>query len=758
MPELINREFLDLAEERSFPLDESATGLSDQGTTLPNSILADARLTLDPSLGQSVFVASVVVSDELINLTLVVTDEVQFKPTALAQETYGNNEYEDPNNSPYFNSDQDEDFLSNTSPTFAGTGTSSPIIPLAVVTASLKDAVKGLPIRVEPLTDGVGGWVVFGKELRQHIGGTWTFSSVSQSSVSRRSIHFLNFSRVKTIKKAGEQSAVQGAVTIDGENGIAITQNSGTNLLVKGDGVEETISRDTLSVGFSGDLLKANLEKYIGPCGGRPDAASCYRGEPILSINGVKPVPPTESVYDNALFLIFPEELNPYVFAWGHLADTVGNSVINLTQNTTGLVGNTAITNTYESVTDIEYDSSFVGGALKLYATASFVVKSTVDSANLNGTSFTITDSGDVETTFTYDTSSTDTGTTIGLSGLTSAQAIADKIADSIDTYVGIDISATTDQDVGILVASEDISISKVCPSPFPEVDDSGNIGTESCCNEGSDYDDDCEEDCTDGVGTAQTVRSLYEEIDRSSKHVHICLGTDTMVAHEYNRDLDGVSRTFLTFAGSLKGEYIYAQSPADLESNLVIYVSAQTGALRVIENNVKLGIKGGMRTDACRSGDIVYVDETNYVIDLTVANKSVFGSVASALHTPVVDLVYAGGGSSTIADPAGYYCEKEYGVYTGPANYRLEVTPYADPLNIGTNMYPFTLYYTDSTRGIKAELVSDHFEITSVAEDNSSENPKPAPRLDSGTVSFTYEGDTYTGTIYSDLESLGGC
>jgi hypothetical protein len=328
MQEILNREFLDLSEDRSYPLDQMATGYSDQKTTLPNDIIADIRLTLDPSLGSSVFVASVVVSGELVNVTLVATDHLQSKPSDLDYERYGADAYIDPGVSPYFNAAQDEAFLLNTTPTFTrNTSRQSSIIPIAVITAPLSDTNKGKPIRVEPLVDGVGGWMVFGRDIKQHAGNNWSFSHVSQSAIARRGVHFLNFSRVKTAGKYKENNTLtSGVVTLDGENGLQVTQKTDTALCLTQTGdpprcqpLTGFIERDTLEIGFAGDNLKANLERYTGPCGVRPDSASCYRGQPITSINGVKPVPSditTNEAYKNCIFLIFPQDLECQVLSW----------------------------------------------------------------------------------------------------------------------------------------------------------------------------------------------------------------------------------------------------------------------------------------------------------------------------------------------------------------------------------------------------------------------------------------------------------
>lgn len=657
MPELANRQFLDLSEDRKFPLDEMATGTSNQGTELPPTILADMRLTLDPVLGQSVFVSSVSVGTELASVTLMATDELQFKSDSVSQEVYGSANYQDPGNNDYFNEKGGKSFIKDTTPSFpkiAGSGISGST-PIAVATVTLDEARKGLPVRIEALTEGADGWVVFGRELDTYVDKVWSFNGVDQSAVSRRSIHFLNFNRVKTIGKSGGSTPSHGIVNIVGDNGIAVTRSFEPLCFEDEDCTEDCSdgihcydldnydpalnTREVITIGFSGDRLEENLKKYTGPCGNRPDTGTCPRGTPILSINGVPPVKATGGIYDNVIFLIFPRKILPYVFGWHEAMDT---------------------------------ETGGVGG----------------------------------------------------------------------------------DYDTGIVLESVNVPIKDVCPPQLPGVGEDGDIGADGCC-------EDCTEDCVDITGEPGAVRSLYEEISMGSRGAHICLGTGTLTIHEYNETQDTVSRTHLLFIGSLHDSYVYAQDTNDLSSGLVAYINISKGLFHLNEDGAHLsGLIGRVGMDTCRSGTIPYVDGNSNTQILTAAPQSIFTTVASALHTPVVDLDYVleAGTEDNLPLVSSYYCEQEYGVYNSVNNYRLEVTPYADPLTTGSGKYPFTLYKVDSAAQSKLPIVSGNLEATSVAGDNNDGSAKPTPRLDSGPLNITYKGSNFTGSIYSDLASLGSC
>lgn len=84
-------------------------------------------------------------------------------------------------------------------------------------------------------------------------------------------------------------------------------------------------------------------------------------------------------------------------------------------------------------------------GATVSKARAEILVDSAATVSDLNGTSFTLVDSAPISQTFLFNSSVTDTGAIIGLSGLGTAASIADKIRASIVSISALDISAGPD-------------------------------------------------------------------------------------------------------------------------------------------------------------------------------------------------------------------------------------------------------------------------------------------------------------------------
>ncbi len=321
MKNLLNREFLDLAGERNYPLEEGALGVSDGGDKYPDNILSDAQIVVDPSLGNSIFILSCAVGSELVTVTFAASDEVDTGGVSVLDAADYEQDYSDnyTDNLTYFG--YQTSFLENTSPTFLkSSSVRDSIIPIGVAVASKQDIKKGLPISIEALQDGVSGSVIFDSNTFENIDGSWTFSRYHQSALSRRSYHIMGINRVQSISVDKVSDIVAGDVSIEGENGLTATVIKNQEITVGTAG--ETIIRDTISIGFTGELAKDQLERYSGLCATRPDSNSCILGKPILSINGVTPIDATTDTYDKTIFVLFPSSLKPYIL---ELQDSAGD-------------------------------------------------------------------------------------------------------------------------------------------------------------------------------------------------------------------------------------------------------------------------------------------------------------------------------------------------------------------------------------------------------------------------------------------------
>lgn len=313
MKSLLNREFLDLSGDRNYPLEEGALGVSDGGGKYPDNILSDVQLVLDPSLGNSVFVLSCAVGSELVTVTFAASDEVDTDGITVTDAAAYDVTQAD-NNTTFLTDFGDQtSFVQDTQPTF----TNSPpdrdaILPVAVAIATKEDIRRGLPVGIEPLQDGVSGSVVFDSNTFDNKGESWTFSRFKQSALSRRSYHIMGISRVESLSVDNVLDKVTGDISIEGENGLTATAIHGQEILMS-DG--STTTRDVISIGFEGELLKDYLKTYSGECSNRPDSGTCVLGDPILSINGVTPLNNDSPSHNNTIFVLFPASLKPYILS-----------------------------------------------------------------------------------------------------------------------------------------------------------------------------------------------------------------------------------------------------------------------------------------------------------------------------------------------------------------------------------------------------------------------------------------------------------
>lgn len=316
MKDLLNREFLDVAGERNFPLEEGATGLSDTGAKFPDNILTDAQITLSPTLGNSVFIVSASVNNDVISVTFAATDSVDLNGISVTDaDTYGDGTETTSDNLEYFG--YQTSFLENTTPTFNEVipAEQDAIIPIGVAVASGQEVTRGLPIKVEALVAGVSGSVIFDSNTFENAGQSWVFSSYAQSALSRKAYHVIGLNRVELFKRAGTSVTASGDVTFDGENGLTVTHREGVTICEVCDGSDDIV-RDVIEIGFTGDLARDNLQKYAGPCAVRPESRTCLLGTPITSINGVSPDSEGE------IHILFPTSMKPYRMSGGIIIDT----------------------------------------------------------------------------------------------------------------------------------------------------------------------------------------------------------------------------------------------------------------------------------------------------------------------------------------------------------------------------------------------------------------------------------------------------
>lgn len=230
----------------AYPVDESASAVSDSGDKLPSNLLTDINLRWPRELGDYAFLSSISVSSKLVTATIQVADSLD----------------------------------------------STSFSPLAVISVVLP-ATQGRMYALRPQVIGVGGWIVFGSGLTDKT-YQGRFSSPRQGLLAPRAARPFRSLPVSSVAVADARSKLTGTVLLRATAPLAINKAQRD---IGG------ILRDCIVVGLRNDAAKADdaatqalglsresvFKQFAGPCAGRPESGTCGTPEPIEFINAVGP-------------------------------------------------------------------------------------------------------------------------------------------------------------------------------------------------------------------------------------------------------------------------------------------------------------------------------------------------------------------------------------------------------------------------------------------------------------------------------------
>lgn len=233
---------------RAYPLDDAATATDDDGKSLPENLLVDAniwvpKLELGPGRPMRfLYLSSASISEGLVSITI----------------------------------------LGTAGPVIAATGElvaapETPFLPIATVSIT-KPFIPYKNYAVDPLVDGVSGWVMFG-QVNDAEDIFLKFSDPSQSILAPKAVRFYEALPVTSIRGGSAFTPIDGDIFLNGLEPFKIESKL---RVIEGD-VEPTRVLE-LSLESSADILKA----FAGGCGGRPESETCTRN-PIQTIGGISP-------------------------------------------------------------------------------------------------------------------------------------------------------------------------------------------------------------------------------------------------------------------------------------------------------------------------------------------------------------------------------------------------------------------------------------------------------------------------------------
>jgi hypothetical protein len=248
---VVTKDFLNENAYRNYPVDDAATMEPYSGPALErvSSLLVDLAMCIPKAAAACAFVSSISVTDRLVTVTIMGSATHPFMQGSPA--------------------------VSLHSADYAALGA----VVLARVQVLRDEGLPGTVVPLIPVEPGVGGWVVFGPGILEP--GSWHFADASASMLSDRCVTRLDRSGVLSIGRQGFDTALDGAVLLEGRQGLEIIQAGASELRLQ----------------FSGDAttVRRNLAQFVGACGGRPEAGSCG-GEPVRRINGVYPAGPDSEI------------------------------------------------------------------------------------------------------------------------------------------------------------------------------------------------------------------------------------------------------------------------------------------------------------------------------------------------------------------------------------------------------------------------------------------------------------------------------
>lgn len=212
----VNQNFYDLNAARGYPLDDSATAISDAGLRMPDGILVDVCFRFPSNLGQYAFVSAVHVSGVFASCVISVASSL------------------------------------------------SAVSFLPVAALSVAGPVnEGVPYELTPLVNGVGGWVVFGDTSAQNYSGR--FSTAAQGLLLPRVARAYHPHPVPSLALENVTTVLSGAVNIAAGRDLEI---------IRATRIIDGHPRDAIVIRLTGQLSKV-LSKYAGLCGGRPESNTC---------------------------------------------------------------------------------------------------------------------------------------------------------------------------------------------------------------------------------------------------------------------------------------------------------------------------------------------------------------------------------------------------------------------------------------------------------------------------------------------------
>lgn len=236
-----NQSWYNLNSSRDYPLDETASALSNEEERLPSDIIVDIRIRWPDLVGTYAFLGSVAVTPGVVTATVLASLD-----------------------------------LSNSSSSYT---------PIAVISVPLDALQPGKQYALESMYPGAFGYIVFGSGTSEVWSGN--FSSPSQSLLTPRSARPYTSLPVPSLGRLYDETPLTGVINLAADSPIEIVAAEREIGGISRDVIVIRLTEETATI-LDADA-QSSFETFAGKCGKRPESKNCSNPVPIETINAVGP-------------------------------------------------------------------------------------------------------------------------------------------------------------------------------------------------------------------------------------------------------------------------------------------------------------------------------------------------------------------------------------------------------------------------------------------------------------------------------------
>lgn len=244
-----NNHWYNLNEQHFYPVNDTASVMSDEGVMLPSDIIADLRLRWPTDYGDYAFISALSVTPHLVTVLIEAAYTLDNSPRA--------------------------------SRLIAGVS-----IPVSELTV-------GRTYALTSFQPGAGGFIVLGSGAEGGKPYTGRFSTPRQTLLTPRAARAMRRPPVQTIGVEHASTSLTGLVNLTAAAPLEIYKATDIaertiNSVVYDNVIRIRLVEQTQSIA-TGSTITSVFSQFAGPCGKRVGSRTCGNPQPIETINGVGP-------------------------------------------------------------------------------------------------------------------------------------------------------------------------------------------------------------------------------------------------------------------------------------------------------------------------------------------------------------------------------------------------------------------------------------------------------------------------------------